>query len=137
LIDLILLAAPVQPTVPRYGYVGAGQVVIVGASLVIDYSPNNSLSHTGAGVLPFPSVFNNPSVGSCGNEYWSHYRHRCCLEPDHPRYSSRLRFRQSFFLFVPATEGQSAATIGDVWLALKLKILLQLPTGFFLQLSRL
>jgi photosystem I subunit 10 len=68
LIDLILLAAPVQPTVPdTVTWSWTGTAIIVGASLLslLIIPRTIRYPHTGAKMpLPFPSVFNNPSVGS-------------------------------------------------------------------------
>lgn len=68
MIDLILLAAQAQPTVPdtvRWSWTGTA--IIVGACLLclLIIPRTIRFPHTGAKMpLPFPSVFNNPSVGA-------------------------------------------------------------------------
>lgn len=69
MIDLILLAAQqVQPTVPdTVTWSWTGTAIIVGASLLclLIIPRTIRFPHTGAKMpLPFPSVFNNPSVGA-------------------------------------------------------------------------
>lgn len=67
MIDSILLQIQ-QPTVPdtlRWSWVGTA--IIVGACLVCLFIIPRTIRypHTGAKMpLPFPSVFNNPSIGS-------------------------------------------------------------------------
>lgn len=69
MIDLILLAqAAVQPTVPdtvKWSWIGSA--IINGASLLCLFIIPRTirLPHVGNKMpLPFPAVFNNPSVGS-------------------------------------------------------------------------
>lgn len=67
MLNLMLLAA-VQPTVPdTVKFSWTGSAIIVGLSLLFLLIIPRAirLPHTGAKMpLPFPSVFNNPSVGS-------------------------------------------------------------------------
>lgn len=67
--NLILLAqAAVQPTVPdTLKWSWTGSAVIIGASLLCLFIIPRTIRfpHTGGKMpLPFPAVFNNPSVGS-------------------------------------------------------------------------
>ena len=63
-----MLLAAVQPTVPdtvRWSWTGTG--IIVGISLVILFIAGRTIRYPQAGPkmpLPFPSLFNNPSVGT-------------------------------------------------------------------------
>ncbi|PPS40354.1 photosystem I reaction center subunit PsaK [Chroococcidiopsis sp. TS-821] len=65
--DLILLAA-VQSTVPdtvRWSWTGSA--IIIGASLVILFIASRTIRFPQVGPkmpLPFPALFNNPSVGT-------------------------------------------------------------------------
>jgi photosystem I subunit 10 len=67
LTDLILLAA-VQPTVPdtvRWSWTGSA--IIIGASLLVLFIASRTIRYPQVGPkmpLPFPSLFNNPSVGT-------------------------------------------------------------------------
>jgi len=67
LTDLILLAA-VQSTVPdtvRWSWTGSA--IIIGASLVILFIASRTIRFPQVGPkmpLPFPALFNNPSVGT-------------------------------------------------------------------------
>lgn len=66
--DLILLAAQMQPTVPdtvKWSWVGSA--IIIGASLLclLIIPRTIRFPHSGTKMpLPFPSVFNNPSIGA-------------------------------------------------------------------------
>ena len=69
MIDLMLLAqAAVQPTVPdtvRWSWTGTG--IIVGACLLCLLIIPRTIRYPHVGnkmPLPFPAVFNNPSIGS-------------------------------------------------------------------------
>ncbi len=65
---LLLAQAAVQPTVPdTIKWSWTGSAIIIGASLVslLIIPRTIRFPHTGNKMpLPFPSVFNNPSVGS-------------------------------------------------------------------------
>ncbi|WP_028954103.1 photosystem I reaction center subunit PsaK [Synechocystis sp. PCC 7509] len=67
MLNLMLLAA-VQPTVPdtvRWSWTGTA--IIVGISLVILFIAGRTIRYPQAGPkmpLPFPALFNNPSVGT-------------------------------------------------------------------------
>ena len=66
MINLILLAA--QPTVPDIvKWSWTGSAIIVGSSLLILFLASRTIRYPHVGPkmpLPFPSLFNNPSVGT-------------------------------------------------------------------------
>ncbi len=68
MINLILLAASVQPTVPdTVKWSWTGSAVIIGVSLLCLLIIPRTIRYPHAGTkmpLPFSSLFNNPSVGS-------------------------------------------------------------------------